>query len=111
MGAASGVAPEFGAIVDAGLASCWRCGFPIVPGEPWDLEHVDGDRSQWSGPEHRLVTGRRRGARGGGRAGGSRALGDRGGSRWDEHGEGEDDSPLVGYEGCSGFWPGTLLSE
>lgn len=25
----------------------------IRPGEPWDLGHVDGDRSRWSGPEHR----------------------------------------------------------
>lgn len=24
----------------------------IRPGEPWDLGHVDGDRSRYSGPEH-----------------------------------------------------------
>ena len=26
---------------------------PIVPGTPWDLGHADGDRSRWTGPEHR----------------------------------------------------------
>ena len=38
---------RFAAIVEAGLASCWRCGLPIVPGEPWDLGHVDGNRSTY----------------------------------------------------------------
>ena len=39
-------------IVDAGRATCWRCGLPITPGEPWDLGHDDHDRSITRGPEH-----------------------------------------------------------
>src|SRR5829696_1684088 len=41
------------AIVEAGLASCSRCGYPIVPGEPWDVGHDDRDRTIYAGPEHR----------------------------------------------------------
>jgi hypothetical protein len=40
-------------IVAAGLARCARCGELILPGQAWDLGHVDGDRSRYSGPEHR----------------------------------------------------------
>jgi hypothetical protein len=39
--------------VAAGGVSCARCGLEIVPGEPWDLGHVDGDRSRYTGLEHR----------------------------------------------------------
>src|SRR5215207_10927405 len=30
---------------------------PITPDEPWDLGHVDHDRSRYAGPEHRKCTG------------------------------------------------------
>lgn len=39
--------------VAAGEVACARCGRLIVPGAPWDLGHVDGDRSRYWGPEHR----------------------------------------------------------
>jgi hypothetical protein len=38
--------------VAAGKVVCWRCGEHIVPGEPWDLGHDDGDRTRYKGPEH-----------------------------------------------------------
>jgi hypothetical protein len=40
-------------LVAAGRAACWRCGQPIVPGEPWDLGHDDDDRTRYRGAEHR----------------------------------------------------------
>ena len=39
-------------LVAAGHATCWRCGLPIHPSEPWDLGHDDHDRSITRGPEH-----------------------------------------------------------
>jgi hypothetical protein len=40
--------------VDTGGVRCARCGEPIMPGQPWDLGHVDGGGPhEYSGPEHR----------------------------------------------------------
>jgi hypothetical protein len=50
--------------VAAGEALCWRCRRLIVPGEPWDLGHLD-DRTGWAGPEHQRcnrVAGAKKGA-------------------------------------------------
>ena len=40
-------------IVEAGQANCWRCGKWLHPLLPWDLGHVDGDRTRYAGPECR----------------------------------------------------------
>jgi hypothetical protein len=37
--------------VEAGHATCTRCGKPIDADAPWDLGHND-DRTAWTGPEH-----------------------------------------------------------
>jgi hypothetical protein len=37
-------------MVEAGLVRCARCGELIEPETPWDLGHVDNDRSAYSGP-------------------------------------------------------------
>lgn len=39
--------------VRAGTVNCARCGYFIDPDEPWDLGHVDGDKAEYAGPEHR----------------------------------------------------------
>jgi hypothetical protein len=39
-------------LVLAGGVRCARCGELIAPNEEWDMGHVDGDRSRYSGPEH-----------------------------------------------------------
>jgi hypothetical protein len=43
---------RWGPKVAAGGVSCARCGNPILPGEPWDLGHVDCDPTRYAGPEH-----------------------------------------------------------
>jgi hypothetical protein len=47
------VRAKFEALVASGAASCARCGKPIAPGEPWDLDHDDSDRRRYLGPSHR----------------------------------------------------------
>ena len=50
-------------IVNEGRAHCSRCGRPILPGSPWDLDHDDRDRSRYRGPSHRLCNQRARAGR------------------------------------------------
>lgn len=39
--------------LDAGEPiTCWRCGQPITPDQPWDLGHDDTYRDRTRGPEH-----------------------------------------------------------
>lgn len=55
-GSSSGHAAARAAIaptVDAGGVPCVRCGLPIRPGEPWDLDHGDDPRpGHYAGPAH-----------------------------------------------------------
>ena len=44
---------EWAPRVEGGSVACSDCGFPIAPGEPWDLGHDRVDRSRWIGPSHR----------------------------------------------------------
>ena len=46
-------------MVDAGVATCARCGELIAPGTPWDLGHDDHDRSRYTGLNTRSATGQR----------------------------------------------------
>lgn len=39
-------------LVESGQACCSRCGHPITPGSPWDLDHTP-DRTGYLGPAHR----------------------------------------------------------
>jgi hypothetical protein len=38
--------------VERGDAVCARCGEPIRPGEPWDLDHAEGNGNGYLGPSH-----------------------------------------------------------
>lgn len=49
--------------VAAGTITCWRCGQPISPTEPWDLGHDDHNRTQHRGPEHAGTCNRSAGGR------------------------------------------------
>lgn len=40
------------AAVQSGAAICARCGLHISPGEPWDLDHHDTDKTAYLGPSH-----------------------------------------------------------
>lgn len=40
--------------VEAGQVLCARCRQPIAPGEPWQLDHSDEDRTKYLGPSHKL---------------------------------------------------------
>jgi hypothetical protein len=48
-------------LVAAGHVTCWRCGQPIHPGQPWDLGHRTdralGGTDHDTAPEHRHRTG------------------------------------------------------
>ena len=35
------------------MHKCARCHQVILPGQAWDLGHVDGDGLRYAGPEHR----------------------------------------------------------
>ena len=39
--------------VAAGQCIYPRCQRQILPGEPWDLGHIDGSSTEYAGPEHR----------------------------------------------------------
>jgi len=39
-------------VVASGSVRCARCGELIEPGEPWDLDHNDLDRTKYNGPAH-----------------------------------------------------------
>jgi hypothetical protein len=54
---------RFMPLVLAGGVKCARCGQAIAPNEPWDLGHVDGDKSRYAGPEHRACNRRTAGRR------------------------------------------------
>jgi hypothetical protein len=39
--------------VEAGEVCCARCGYQILPGTPWHLDHDDQDRTRYLGPSHK----------------------------------------------------------
>jgi hypothetical protein len=47
------VRAKYERLVLAGRAHCARCGRPIDPSEPWDLDHDDEDPRVYLGPSHR----------------------------------------------------------
>jgi hypothetical protein len=44
---------EFAPVIARGDWPCARCGEPIDPGEPWDLDHDDFAPRLYLGPAHR----------------------------------------------------------
>lgn len=43
---------EWAPLVAQGLVTCWRCGHPISPSTPWDLDHGLAKAGGYAGPTH-----------------------------------------------------------
>jgi hypothetical protein len=51
-------------LVATGTITCPRCNQPILPGQPWDLDHND-DRTSYRGPAHQACNRGKRQPKGG----------------------------------------------
>lgn len=43
---------EWGKRIAQGGIICARCPKPVLPGQPWHLDHDDNDRTKYLGPAH-----------------------------------------------------------